>query len=702
MVARAGAQDSSAKRIARLRLLAPALALALCGWAHPGTADAAAAANVISPLPASDYLVQPACGPALPGRASCQALELVPLGSEARAHRHPLGMSHAAPRAEPSPAEGDYGLTPADLHSAYDLPKNAPTAQTIALVDAYNDPAAEEDLAAYDSEFGLPACTAASGCFTQVNEYGEKTNLPFPGTLAELSAARGDGRAEEAEEATEWGIEMSLDIETAHAVCESCHIVLAEASEPSGVDLEDAERSAEALGATEISNSWAGPEQGESEASERRGPFDHPGTVITASAGDSGYLDWDSRSSGSVEFPASSPHVIAVGGTRLSLTRGGAWSRESVWDGDGAGGGGCSTVFKAPSWQLALADWSAVGCAGKRAVADISADADPYTGVAVEDSTSPACEYSYAGHVQHWCTLGGTSLSSPLIAAVFALAGGSGGVAYPASTLYANALTTPASLHDITEGSNGACSKPFDSGTGESGCSSLEEAASCSARAICLAGAGYDGPTGLGTPHGVSAFRASSGGPLTEESGPGEAGTGEGGEEVGSESGSGGGESGSGEQGSGSGAGKASGEGSGEDFSSGSEATESSELELEEEAPSHSRSSRKDHSKGCALSALSLAPASALAARTAGTRLSEIAFSFEAGSCSPLRVSIAFRRTTRGRARWQKLARTQRIEVSRGHNGGTLAFGRELAAGSYRLTLTPRHGAAVSLQFEMR
>ena len=192
MVAKAGALDSSWKRIAQL--LAAALLVALC-WGLPA-ADATPSAKVISPLPSSDYLVQAACAPARPGRASCQALELVPLSSEARAHRHPLGAPHTAPRAEPSPAEGDYGLTPADLHRAYDLPTRAPASQTIALVDAYNDPAAEEDLAAYDGEFGLPACTAANGCFTQVNQYGETTNLPFPGTLAELSAGRRSRRSD--------------------------------------------------------------------------------------------------------------------------------------------------------------------------------------------------------------------------------------------------------------------------------------------------------------------------------------------------------------------------------------------------------------------------------------------------------------------------------------------------------------------------
>ena len=480
--------------------------------------------------------------------------------------------------------------------------------------------------------------------------------------------------------------------------------MLAEAGEPSGIDLEDAERSAEALGANEISNSWAGPEESESEASERSGPFDHPGTVITASAGDSGYLSWDSSFAGSVEFPASSPHVVAVGGTHLSLTSAGAWSGESVWNGYGAGGGGCSTVFKAPSWQLALSDWSAVGCAGKRAVADIAADADPYTGVAVEDSTSPACEYSYAGHVQHWCTLGGTSLSSPLIAAVFGLAGGSGGVDYAASSLYANALHTPGSLHDITEGSNGACSKPFNSGTGVSGCSSSEEAASCSAKAICRARAGYDGPTGLGTPHGIEAFEAASEAPPTEGPGGSEGGSGEtgGGTEGGSgDTGSSGGEAGGGSE---AGAGKGAGEGANEGSSSGAEVTESTELELSEEASgSHSHGSGKKGSKGagCALSALSLAPASALAARSSSARLSQIAYSFDASACSPLQVSVSRRHARNGHAHWQKLERAQQVDVAHGRNTRTLALGRALAAGSYRLTLKPRHGAAVSLQFEI-
>ena len=285
-----------------------------------------------------------------------------------------------------------------------------------------------------------------------------------------------------------------------------------EAGSPTYENLEDAEKSAATLGAGEISNSWSGPEVGETPELESSSPFNHPGIVIAAAAGDDGYLDWDAEAAserGYVGFPASSPHVVAVGGTRLSLGAGSAWAGETVWNGDGATGGGCSVVFTAQPWQQNLSDWSGVGCGTKRAVADVSADADPYTGVAVHD-TSPECEYRYeeakVKHVLYWCTFGGTSVASPLIASTFALAGGASKVEYPAKTLYENEVKSPGSLHDVTTGSNGECTKPF-SETGLSGCTTAEEAKSCASKAICVAGTGYDGPTGVGTPDGIAAFK---------------------------------------------------------------------------------------------------------------------------------------------------------------------------------------------------
>ena len=173
-----------------------------------------------------------------------------------------------------------------------------------------------------------------------------------------------------------------------------------------------AEKEAETRGATEISNSWGGSELGITPAEDDLGPFNHPGTVITASSGDDGYLGWGAGEN-SVSYPAASPHVVAVGGTRLSTGTGGAWLSETVWNGLGAGGGGCSTIFEAPLWQQSVAGFSAVGCGTKRAVADVSADADPYTGVAVYDST-PIVE----GETERlgWVTIGGTSVASPIIA----------------------------------------------------------------------------------------------------------------------------------------------------------------------------------------------------------------------------------------------------------------------------------------------
>jgi subtilase family serine protease len=257
-------------------------------WAQP------AAARTVSRLPRSDYTVRAACAAPAPGHAGCLALQLVPQTAEARAHTHPIGVASAALATTPSPAAGEFGVRPQDLHSAYELPTGSPSAQTIALVDAYNDPSAEADLATYSKEFGLPECTAASGCFKQVNQNGEATNLPFPKTRAILTKDEQrcieDGSEEACfltEEAEGWAVEISLDIETAHAVCQNCHIALVEANSSTYANLETAEDEAVTLGASEVSNSWAGPECsggciGDSTA------FNHPGVVIAAAAGDNG------------------------------------------------------------------------------------------------------------------------------------------------------------------------------------------------------------------------------------------------------------------------------------------------------------------------------------------------------------------------------------------------------------------------------
>jgi hypothetical protein len=493
------------------------------GFASLCTLPAVAAGEGSMPgLRGGEYSVRAVCGAPATRQARCMALQLVPRGTattpSAQAQPSATAESQTVAPAR-SAAAGEFGLRPQDLHSAYELPSSAPDGQTIALVDAYNDLGAEADLGTYSKEFGLPACTSATGgCFEQVNQNGETGNPPFPTSTSELESALNGLRRKKAEEAIGWGLEISLDIETAHAVCNNCHIVLVEASSPSFANLETAENTAARLGATEISNSWGGSECVFAGDCASSSAFNHPGIVITAAAGDEGYLNWLEGSPSYANFPATSPQVVAVGGTHLSVARHGEWAGESVWndggesdgvtEGVGATGGGCSAEFTAPLWQQAVADWSKVGCGDKRAVADVSADADPYSGVAVYDS-SEECPYlqGYTVLTSHWCQLGGTSLATPLIGATFALAGGANGAEYPARTLYENVAGATGSLHDVTEGSNGECTKPFEEETGVSECTATEEAkASCASRAICLARAGYDGPTGLGTPEGISAF----------------------------------------------------------------------------------------------------------------------------------------------------------------------------------------------------
>jgi Ricin-type beta-trefoil lectin domain len=345
-----------------------------------------------------------------------------------------------APNATPS------GYGPSDLQSAYNLPSgSAGSGQTVAVVDAYDDPNAASDLATYRSQYGLPACTTANGCFSKVNENGQASPLP---------PAAGT---------TGWATEESLDLDMVSAICPNCHIVLVEASSPAIGDLGTGVDAAVQLGAEYVSNSYGGTED-PTETSADAAYYNHPGVAVTASAGDSGYA-------AGVSYPAASRGVVAVGGTKLtqdsSTSRG--WT-ETVWNelsaGYGATGSGCSADEPKPSWQ------QDTGC-GNRTDNDVSAEADPLTGVAVYDT------YDQGG----WGVAGGTSASSPMIASAYALGGRPAAGTYPSSYLYAH----PTSLNDVTSGNDGSCSPAY----------------------LCTAGPGYDGPTGLGTPDGIAAFSTS-------------------------------------------------------------------------------------------------------------------------------------------------------------------------------------------------
>ena len=346
----------------------------------------------------------------------------------ARCHAHIVTDAGGNPfngKATPNATPSGYG--PSDLRSAYNITSNG-SGTTIAIVDAYGYPNAESDLATYRAQYGLPACTTANGCFKKLNQSGQQGNYP---------------RAN-----TGWSQESALDLDMASAMCPSCKLILVEASSTSYASLGAAVRTAAAQsGVTVISNSYGGSESG---TSSYESAYNQPGKAVTVSTGDSGY---------GVQFPASSPNVIAVGGTSLTRANNSRGWSETAWS---SGGSGCSTVYAKPSFQ------SDPLCT-MRMEADVSAIGDPNTGVAVYGPAS--------GTRSAWLVFGGTSVSAPLVGGIY---GNTGHRPTGASSIYAN----KASLNDVTSGSNGSCGGTY----------------------FCTAGAGYDGPTGNGSPNGPAAF----------------------------------------------------------------------------------------------------------------------------------------------------------------------------------------------------
>ena len=424
---------SRTRRVIGLISAGVLVATALTATAQPTSAAAAAlirpayvtpAATAVPGAPAITAL----CPPAKPGFATCDAL--IPHLRTASGAMSPQGIA-------------DPGWEPADLQDAYNLPSAyRGDGQTVGIVDAFDDSTAESDLAVYRSAYSLPPCTTANGCFRKVNQDGTSSHYP----------AKDDG----------WSGEISLDVDMVSAICPRCHIVLVETDDNSLLNLATGAQTAAALGAKYVSNSYGGSEDGSETGFDSF--YRQDGVIVTASTGDSGY--------GS-QYPAASPNVVAVGGTSLLKSSSARGWAEIAWMG---GGSGCSMFEAKPAWQRDT------GCA-QRSEADVSAVADPYTGVQIYDS-HPDSGLATACQTNHWCVIGGTSASSPIIAAVYALAGpppnsSSHGASYP----YAN----PELLNDIVGGTN--------STTG------------CSPSYICNAGPGYDGPTGLGTPNGIGAFQ---------------------------------------------------------------------------------------------------------------------------------------------------------------------------------------------------
>lgn len=367
------------------------------------------------------------CAPPSPGHASCFA----------------RGITNSSGALAVTNLPAGYG--PVDLQTAYNLSTLSATqgtGQTVAIVDAYDDPNAEADLGVYRSTYGLSACTTANGCFRKVNQTGGTSPLP------PFNAG--------------WSDEISLDLDMVSAIAPNAHIVLVETNDNQLVNLAAGVNEAATLGATQISNSYGGDE-GFAFSNNLNTAYNHPGTAVVASAGDSGYYGDNTDAS----FPASSQYVESVGGTSLTSV---SPRTESVW-GEAGGyvwgtGSGCSQFFPKPSWQ------TDPSCA-KRMVSDVSAVADPFTGVAIYDSNSD---------IGGFAIFGGTSASSPILASFDALVGSAtSSPQWPYQHL--------GIWNDVTTGNNVA---PH----------------TCTVAYFCNGEVGYDGPTGLGTPNGTLAVPA--------------------------------------------------------------------------------------------------------------------------------------------------------------------------------------------------
>jgi len=406
--------------VAAAALVLTGASAAAAGAAQPASSRAQNASKVHSP--ASD--VRRACAVEnSPGMMACMVMVRTDIKQ-----RNEAQLGNKTPTG--------YGYGPSDLQSAYHLPSTTDGAgESVAVVDAYNDPTAVSDVATYRSAWGLPACntTTEAGCLTVVNQEGAASPLPTDAGT------------------TGWGTEESLDVDMVSAICPKCHIYLVEADTQSTVNLgTGVDAAVNVLKVDFVSNSYGG-HQSTNDLGYDTKYYKHKGVAIVASAGDNGYK---------VIYPAASTFVTSAGGTSLRKVSNARGWTETVWSGTGSG---CSDFEAKPSWQ------TDTGCK-RRTDNDVAAVANPGTGVAVYDT------YDEGG----WFEVGGTSVSSPIITSIFALAGKPAAGTFPSSYPYAHT----SDLYDVTKGSNGTCKKAY----------------------LCNGEKGYDGPTGWGTPDGLGAF----------------------------------------------------------------------------------------------------------------------------------------------------------------------------------------------------
>ncbi len=326
-------------------------------------------------------------------------------GSRYRCYAHVRTLENGHVQTFASPT----GYGPSELASAYNLDTTQNPGATIAIIGAYGYANAESDLASYRSQYGLPPCTSASGCFKVLNQSGQTSPLPGPPPPG-----------------NDWTAENALDLDMASAACPNCKLMLVEANDDTGTGLFVVQQTAASAGASVISNSWGGPEDPTQPATSTESYFNHPGIGTFVATGDNGYDD----SGQGPDYPGTSAYVTGVGGTSLTQSTGSSrgWS-ETAWT---SGGSACSLSIPKPSWQ------GSTTCSFK-ASSDVSAVGDPNTGVAVYNADNGG-----------WIVVGGTSAAAPLVAAIYALTG-------HAADAPSFAYQHTSDYYDITSGSNGSC-----------------------------------------------------------------------------------------------------------------------------------------------------------------------------------------------------------------------------------------------------
>jgi hypothetical protein len=476
-------------------------AFTLPGLANASPATAATPPSAIGQLsaatatPSQNLPKQPSgakecAAPTSPLMMQCQSIVATSAKAETAAKHAAEAVASARAKGE-SPAatvSASEPLTPADLQAAYGITSDSSSdgsGETVAIVDAYYDPKVQSDLAAYRSEFGLPACDASTGvgCLNVYNENG--TNLATDPSAAPPESPSDDN----------WVPETSLDTDMVSAICPNCTIDLIEANSDQLSDLATAEDTAVSLGAKFVSNSWSNADYPGESAYDQY--FDHPGVAITFASGDDGY---------GASYPASSQFVTSVGGTYLEQDSSGDWT-STVWNDNGGGNAdgiagatasGCSAGEPQPSWGPDSSDVITSSVCANRTQNDVSAVADAPSGIDIYDSAD----------CSGYCDIYGTSVATPIIAAMYALAGTPAANTYPASYLYAD----PSGLTPVTSGTDVFAGSPL----------------TCESNRQYLCNAAYDlsdnynGPAGHGTPNGnLAPFKESATGDVVSVANPG-------------------------------------------------------------------------------------------------------------------------------------------------------------------------------------